>query len=632
MVANGLWPMPSRGPVKATVHGRVERDDYTVDRVFLESFPGHFVTGSLYRPKDTPGKLPVVLSPHGHYANGRFHDHGEDEVRRQQEMGAEKFSVGGRHPLQARCVHLARMGCIVFLYDMVGYADSVQIPYSLAHRQHDARPKLQSTDAWGFFTAQAEMRCQNILGLQTYNSIRALDWLTSLPYVDTHRVAVTGSSGGGTQTMMISAIDDRVKVSFPAVMVSTAMQGGCTCENATCLRVGTGNIEFAAMFAPRPLGMTAADDWTKEIATKGFPDLKRLYKTLGAPDGVAAYPLVRFPHNFNYVSRSKMYAWLNEHLELGHDPVPVETDYRPLSRAEATVWTGEHAAPQSGVAYETELLRDWHIASERQLAELKDDERDQLVRDAMQVIVGDNATVDQTIERKNIAKIERSSYWEFHDLLRNANNGSELPTVFLYPKTEWNSDVVLWLNSDGKSSIFGRNETPIAAVRGLLESGYAVASVDLLFQGEFIANGEPPTETRKVANPRDFAGYTFGYNATLLANRVQDVLTLVSFIRGYDQHPIEDIHLAALGSTGPVAVVARALAGDALSRTAIYTGGFEFAQIQSWRHPNFFPGAIKYGDMQGILKASSSSAPLLLANKLADIEQTFSGWIINPTP
>ena len=85
---------------------------------------------------------------------------------------------------------------------------------------------------------------------------------------------MTGASGGGTQTFILCAIDPRVQVAFPAVMVSTAMQGGCTCENACVLRVGTGNIEFAALFAPKPLGMTAANDWTKEMATKGFPELK----------------------------------------------------------------------------------------------------------------------------------------------------------------------------------------------------------------------------------------------------------------------------------------------------------------------------------------------------------------------
>ena len=71
-VSLGLWPMPARPDIKATVHGRVEREDYTVDRVIFESAPGLLVTGSLYLPKNPVGKLPAVLCPHGHWASGRF--------------------------------------------------------------------------------------------------------------------------------------------------------------------------------------------------------------------------------------------------------------------------------------------------------------------------------------------------------------------------------------------------------------------------------------------------------------------------------------------------------------------------------------------------------------------------------
>jgi hypothetical protein len=125
---------------------------------------------------------------------------------------------------------------------------------------------------------------------------------------------MTGASGGGTQTMLLAGIDPRVKLSFPAVMVSTAMQGGCTCENACLLRVDTGNVEFAGLFAPKPQGMTCANDWTKEMATKGFPELKQLYTLLGAPNNVMLKRGEHFPHNYNAVSRSAFYTWLNRHF------------------------------------------------------------------------------------------------------------------------------------------------------------------------------------------------------------------------------------------------------------------------------------------------------------------------------
>ncbi len=77
-------------------------------------------------------------------------------------------------------------------------------------------------------------------------------------------------------------------------MVSARMQGGCTCENASMLRVGTGNVEIAALIAPRPFGMTAADDWTKTMPTDGFPELKKVYEMFGAKDRVQLFPALHF--------------------------------------------------------------------------------------------------------------------------------------------------------------------------------------------------------------------------------------------------------------------------------------------------------------------------------------------------
>jgi anti-anti-sigma regulatory factor len=78
--------MPTKTPANAVVYGAVDREQYTVEKVYLQSFPGHFVTGSLYRPKGHSGRLPGVLCPHGHWANGRFHDHGEKQIQAQIEQ------------------------------------------------------------------------------------------------------------------------------------------------------------------------------------------------------------------------------------------------------------------------------------------------------------------------------------------------------------------------------------------------------------------------------------------------------------------------------------------------------------------------------------------------------------------
>ncbi|MCH2131986.1 MAG: alpha/beta hydrolase family protein, partial [Pirellulaceae bacterium] len=303
-VATGIWPMPTRTPLNPVIHGRTHRKGFTVEKVYFESLPGHYVTGLLFRPDNSlvDAKYPAVLCPHGH--GGRLQRHPHDKLRQMIADGAERFEASGQYPKIARCAQLARMGCVTFIYDMLGYADSQQIDRQLAHRFAKQRDEFEGTTDWGLFSAQAEMRLQSVIGIQTWNSIRCLDFLEQLPDVDSSRMAVTGGSGGGTQTILLCAIDERPVAAFPNGMVSTAMQGGCTCENGSLLRVGTGNVELAALFAPKPQGMTAADDWTVDMMTDGYPELQQLYSMFGVKDHVMCRKLTHFPHNYNYVSRA----------------------------------------------------------------------------------------------------------------------------------------------------------------------------------------------------------------------------------------------------------------------------------------------------------------------------------------
>ena len=125
------------------------------------------------------------------------------------------------------------------MYDMVGYADSGPI----RHRE-------------GFTDAQAELRLQSFMGLQTWNSLRALDFLAALPDVDPGADRRDRArAAAARRPSSLTALDPRPVAAVPAVMVSGNMQGGCICENASLLRVGTNNIELAALFAPKPLAL-----------------------------------------------------------------------------------------------------------------------------------------------------------------------------------------------------------------------------------------------------------------------------------------------------------------------------------------------------------------------------------------
>ena len=602
LVAEGLWPMPTRTPLNAVIHGKVDRGEYTVEKVFFESAPGFFVTGNLYRPKSVTGKAPGVLFAHGHWTDARLSESSEAELRREIADGEERFEQGGRSRFQSMCVQLARMGCVVWQWDMLGNSDSQQLSMQLVHGFAKQRPEMNTTENWGLFSPQAEAHLQSVMGLQTWNSIRSLDFLLSLPEVDPDRIAMTGASGGGTQTMLLAAIDPRVTLSFPAVMVSTAMQGGCTCENASLLRVDTGNVEFAGLFAPKPQGMTTANDWTKEMATKGFPELKQLYTLLGAPDNVMLKRGEYFPHNYNAVSRSGFYTWLNRHFKLGQKEPVIERDYQPLPRAELTVWDEQHPAPKAADPnFERQLLRWFHEDAQRQLdAEQATPERfRKAYGGGLEVVLGSRPVEANDVEWEAVKKTDRGAWNEEAGLLRNKRYHEELPAVFCSPK-QGNGHTVIWLSGDGKSALYGADGSLQPAVDKLVQSGAIVIGLDLLYQGEFLADGKPMTHTPQVKNPREAGAYTFGYNYAVFVQRVRDVLSAVNYVKN-QSHSGARLSLVGLDGAGAWAAAARAQCGGAIDQAVIDTGGFRFSAILDLWDPNFLPGGAKYGDLAALL-------------------------------
>jgi dienelactone hydrolase len=612
LVSQGLWPLPTRTPLNAKVYGRVDRDDYTVHRVHFESYPGHYVTGSLYRPRGRVGKLPAVLCPHGHWSEGRYYSHGLKKTREEIAVGAERFLAGGQTPIHARCVQLARMGCVVFVYDMVGYADSSQIEHRPGVRDH-----MNTMKDWGLYSPQAELRLQSSMGLQTWNSIRALDFIASLDQVDASRSAVTGASGGGTQTLILAGVDDRIAVSFPAVMTSTAMQGGCTCENADYLRIDSGNIDIAALAAPRPLGMTGADDWTIELETKGLPDLKNLYKRLGVPDLVHGEVLGHYGHNYNSVSRGIMYNWLNRHFKLGLTEPVLERDYLPLTPDELEVWDDQHPEPSgdnTGDAHERKLVKWMTQDSDKALARLWPKNRkgwaefERVVGGGWDTILRRDAGDVGTVEFELKDKLDFGAYVQMSGLLTPIDHDEQIPALFLHPSERWNREVVIWLTGQGKGGLLKEGGEPREEVEQLLNHGYSVMSADLFGQGEFLKEGGALERvkmkvTRDAKNPKPYqiaACYTYGYNDPTFVRRVHDILSAVSFVR-HDHHGTESIQLVGTDGAGALVLAARTRAGDMVDRTAVDLDGFRFGKINRLDSPDLLPGAVKYGDVEGLV-------------------------------
>ncbi len=592
LVATGLWPMPPKTPLKPVIHGKIKGDGYTIENVFFESYPGFYVTGNLYRPtKKADERIPGILCPHGHWPNGRFYD-GKARAEQQIAKGAEKTVDGARSPLQARCVQLARMGCVAFLYDMVGYADSTQI----THRK-------------GFTDPEALLRLQNFMGLQTWNSIRALDFLLSLPEVDPKRIGVTGSSGGGTQTFMICAVDDRPAVAFPAVMVSTAMQGGCICENCSYLRVGTGNIELAALFAPKPLAMSGADDWTIEIEKKGLPELKAVYKLYGAADEVNAEAFPQFKHNYNQVAREMMYNWFNKYLKLGQKTPVKEQPFPFVPSKELSVFDEKHPRPKN--AANIEVLRRYMTAqSDKQLQSMfpKDAKSLKKFRKilgvALQSMMNDDPLSPATKVKEVAAKKIRpkEGLVRSYVLVTREGQQEEIPLDIIRGK-DFDGTYVVWVHPEGTQSLWGKDGKLVAAAQHIVDNKYGIIAVDVF------GVGRQKLSERSI--DMRYAGYTFGYNRPLVANRVQDILTTITYAKGLQG--TKKVQLIGFGEAGPWVVLAGGLTNGQVDRIVADMDQFRFETILTVENEMMLPGALKYGGLP-VLSALVAPTDLYLHN------------------
>ncbi|GAB4001380.1 hypothetical protein GCM10028807_57550 [Spirosoma daeguense] len=301
---------PAFAPLEPIRHSVRELNGYTVENVAFESLPGIFVTGNLYKPLNPTGKSPGILCPHGHMAS---------------------LDARLKEYTQQRCATLARMGAVVFTYDMLDYGDSKQCSHKLP----------------------------SALKLQTLNGLRSLDFLTSLAEVDTSRIAMTGESGGGTQTFVLAALDQRIKVSVPVVMVSSFFFGGCSCESGMPIHKRpthqTSNVEIAALAAPRPMLLVSdGKDWTKNTPTVEFPYIQNIYGYYDAKDKVENVHLITEGHDYGPSKRMAAYRFLAKQLNLDLNRVLKngeidESINTPLEPTKLQVFNAEYPRPARAV-------------------------------------------------------------------------------------------------------------------------------------------------------------------------------------------------------------------------------------------------------------------------------------------
>lgn len=514
LFAAGLVPQPEKNPLHPVIFGRIEHQGYSVEKVYIETLPGYYLGGNLYRPRGQAARSPGVLVAHGHWDYGRL----ENQV----------LNSG-----QKRAANLALQGYVAFSYDMVGYNDTIQTPHDFGG------PREQ---LWAF----------NPMGLQLWNSTRALDFLQSLPDVDPEKIAMTGESGGGTQTFLLTAVDERVKYSVPVNMISAIMQGGSQCENGPGLRLDTFNVEIGAMMAPRPMLMVAATgDWTKNTPREEYPAVRSIYELYDRAANVETVQMDA-PHNYNQASREAMYTFFN-HRILGERKDVKERGTQIEKLQDVLVWQGR-ALPSNALTYD-QLVAQWIRAARQQTA----------------------ATLDVEALRKRL-RLALATEWPEHVVSQRTG---ESVLMGRPGKGDRVSGIQI---GNGVPSVLVVNPDGAEAAR---KSSGASALLLTVFQ------------TGSAVAPRDRTGEFFTtFNRTDDQNRVQDILTALAYLK---QEGAANLKVVGIGKAAIWALFAAAVAAVPVT----FQGNVEAFEDRDFIERFFIPGIQRAGGLEAARRALS---------------------------
>ena len=521
--AAGLMPMLPKCDLHPQIFGRIENKDYSIEKVLLETLPGFYLGGNLYRllKAAPPDGFPAVLSPHGHWNYGRL----------------EHTEIAS---IPARCIMLARQGYVVFAYDMVGFNDTIQTPHEFGDKPLE--------QIWNF----------GPLGLQLWNAIRGVDFLESLPGVNPHRIGATGASGGATQTILISAVDNRIQFSAPANMVSFIMQGGSLCENAPNLRLGTNNVELAAMMAPRPMLMAGATgDWTRNMLQEEYPAVRAIYDLYGKGGEVEAF-FQTAPHNYNKPSRDAMYAFFGKHVLGENDDSKLKEKSVRIEPLQDMLVLHNRKLPENALTFQ-QIFDLWIHLSNQQTDDLRE-----------RLTLALAAEWPQHVLSQSDGE---------HILLGRPGKGDRIPGIWV----KGTNPPALVVAADGAEA--ARKSPEVAR---LLQAGRSVLMIDTFQTGSAIA-------------PRDRAVKMFlTFNKSDDANRVQDILTALAWLN------TPRTRLIGAGKAGVWCLFAAAVAPQAVDLQADLRG-FRGTD-QDFVDGLFVPGIQRAGGLRAARALAAAAA------------------------
>ena len=285
-----------RTDLKPVYTGVIERDSYSIKKVIYQSLPDFYVTANLYMPKNINGKLPAILFACGHWEWAK---------------SCPEY--------QKVCIELVNNGFIVLAVDPVGQGERMQ---------YYDRELKRTIIRWGTMEhSYAGLQCTlagaNIARYFIWDLIRALDFLESLPEVDSTRIGLTGNSGGGTQSSYMMLVEPRIKVAVPCTYITSReeyMKTGQAHDSEQnifkAIVMGLNYDDFISCFAPKPvmIGAVDSDFFCIEGTINSYQRAKKIYNLYGKGEDIKLY-IARGTHSYNDELRREAVKWFVRHLK-----------------------------------------------------------------------------------------------------------------------------------------------------------------------------------------------------------------------------------------------------------------------------------------------------------------------------
>lgn len=581
---------PDRSPLNARTTGSFVRIGYRVDKVIFESRPGFHVTGNLYVPTRGRGPWPGVLVQMGHAPEGKAYP-----------------------AYQRLCQGLVKLGFVVFGFDPMGQGERAYYPDQSGRRSRkDSVDEEHSTAGW-----QMLLTGDTATRLQTWDAIRALDYLAGRPFVDRARLGVTGQSGGATNSMMLMAADDRIAVAALSCPNSENFAcAGYTAPGSTddaeqnfldAAAAGFDRWDMLWPFAGKPLLISVSDKdffgtYSPQYIESGWTEfnlLRKQYELLGKADHLAwcGTPL---PHSLAYDSRMQIYNWFLRWLK--NEPRPLAEEPPVQTEAEESLWVTEAGSTIKSLSSLTP-----HQMNKRRLGRQTPAPLDRLLR-----IDRPPSGTYSTLKRVSARGVEIEAL----DIPSAAH--VSLPAWLFLPKPPRTvRSVMIILDSNGRNADWHEGEL----YQSLALQGFGVCVPDVRGIGDLLpeVGAGNPRYTKAHSEEEAYAWAGLMLGRPMLGQRTTDILAVVRAVKAHPALQNKSLLLAAQGRLTVPAQCAAAL-NAGIQRLLVAGGLVSFRSVvesENYGHAfaNFVPGLLEHTDLPDIL-AQSQVRKAILAGML----------------